>query len=164
MDSPSHQRFLELLGPHEPALWRLAGVHARGLVDREDLYQELVLQLWRSFSSFRAESSYSTFLYRVALNTALAWNRKARNTSRPLSLEDLPDTEDRRAHDSSHEHERLARAIQQLAPLDRAVISLALEDLSYEEIATITGLSISNVGTRLSRSRAHLRSILEKHS
>lgn len=161
MEPPHHQRFLELLAPHEPALWRLAGVHARGGGDREDLYQELVLQLWRSFERFRGESSYSTFLYRVALNTALAWSRKARNTSRPVSLEVLPDTEDRRAHESSDAYERLTRAIQQLTPLDRAVVSLALEDLSYEEIATITGLSISNVGTRLSRSRAHLRSILE---
>lgn len=163
MEPTPHQRFLELLAPHEPALWRLTGVHARGWVDREDLYQELVLQLWRSFERFRGDSSYSTFLYRVALNTALAWNRKARNAGRPLSLDDLPDTEDRRADESSHEHERLTHAIQQLAPLDRAVISLALEDLSYEEIATITGLSISSVGTRLSRSRAHLRSSLEDH-
>jgi RNA polymerase sigma factor (sigma-70 family) len=161
MDSAPHQRFLEQLAPHEPALWRLAGLHARGRGDREDLYQELVLQLWRSFGNFRGESSYSTFVYRVALNTALAWNRKARSLTPTLSLEDLPDTEDSRTDDSTQVRELLATAIQKLAPLDRSVIGLALEGLSYEEIASITGLSVSNVGTRLSRNKSHLRSILE---
>jgi RNA polymerase sigma factor (sigma-70 family) len=132
---------------------------ARGFAaaaDRDDLSQELLLAVWKAVPAFRAGARVSTFLYRVAHNAALTWSRgRRRRGAREAPLElaaVLP------AAPSSDE-ERLARlyaAIQTLPPLDRSLVLLSLDDLSYAEMATLHGLTPSNVGARLTRARQAL--------
>lgn len=153
--------FLTHVRPHQGTIRRMAALYARGGSERDDLVAEILLQLWRSFERFRGEASFSTFLYRVALNTALLWTRRrasAPQVDERVAVEDLGRTPTRSFDDE--DVRRLYAAIRELAPLDRALVLLALDENSHREIAAITGLSVDNVGVRLSRSRARLRKSL----
>ena len=156
-DQDRQQRFLEALRPHRGALRKVANLYARDAADREDLEAEVVLQLWRSFEGFRGDAAFSTFLYRVALNTALMWSRRAGSgprVDREVAVEELGTVADER---DDEDVRRLYAAIRALRPVDRALVLLALEGRSHREIAEVTGLSTDNVGVRLSRCRARLR-------
>lgn len=151
------QRFLQALRPHRGAIAKVAALYARGAADREDLEAEVVLQLWRSFEGFRGEAAFSTFLYRVALNTALMWARRAGSGPR-VDGDVRPEELGAEAAERDDEDvRRLYAAIRALPPVDRALVLLALEGRSHREIAEVTGLTTDNVGVRLSRCRARLR-------
>jgi len=156
-------RFVELIHEHQGILHRVCSVYAKQAADRQDLFQDMVLQLWRSFASFRGQSSITTWIYRVALNTALLERRKA---SRRPNL--IPSSEGEVDHLAAidppterDELETLRTCIQELPSLDRAIVLLHLEERSYDEIAEITGLSRSNVSVRLVRLKERLRRALE---
>jgi len=157
------QRFVDLIEKHQGILHRICSVYANHSHDRQDLFQDMVLQLWRSYASFRAQSSFTTWMYRVALNTALLQRRRA--TRRP----DL--TRGGEAEIASvpvpapapNDGVGLLRAcIRELPTLDRAIVLLHLEERSYDETAEITGLSRSNVSVRLVRLKERLRRMLEE--
>ena len=116
----------------------------------EDLFQEIMTNLWNSLPSFRGESKPSTWLYRIAINTALLYRRKV------VRSEALPELADEREgpHQDLEDQERLAAlraAIARLADQDRLVVTLLLEGLSYREIADITGMTVNYVGVKISR-------------
>jgi RNA polymerase sigma-70 factor (ECF subfamily) len=127
--------------------------------DQEDLFQEIVYQLWKSFPSFKGDSKVSTWIYRVALNTAMAIYRKQRV---PISYhEELG--EHIHPHSEagiSENEERLFLALRTLSDPDKAVISLFLEDFSYREMADIIGITESNVAVRLNRIKVKLKKML----
>lgn len=159
-DAERQARFVELVRVHQGAIRKVAALYARDRADREDLFQEIALQLWRSFEGFRGESAFSTFLYRVALNTALMRIRSAQR--RPEAGAAAAEREAAAPASSRDEEEveRLYAAIRELAPIDRAIVMLVLEERSHEEIAAVTGLTTGNVGVRLSRGKARLRRLL----
>jgi len=157
------QRFVELIEKHQGILHRICSVYAHHAPDRQDLFQDMVLQLWRSFALFREQSSFTTWMYRVALNTALLQKRRA--SRRPdltqggeAEIAFLPVA----AAEPDDGAELLQRCIRELPTLDRAIILLQLEDHSYDQIAEITGLSRSNVSVRLVRLKERLRRMLEE--
>jgi RNA polymerase sigma-70 factor (ECF subfamily) len=150
-------RFVELLFAHQGVVRRVASLYARDAADREDLTQEIALQAWRAFARFRGDAAFSTFLYRVALNTALMRVRRkyrAPNFEPPVALESLA-APARAAIDE--DVERLYAAIRELAPLDRAIVMLVLDERSHAEIADVTGLTVGNVSVRLMRAKQRLR-------
>ena len=156
-----HGEFVELIHEHQGILHRVCWIYALDTADRQDLFQDMVMQLWRSFASFRGESSFSTWMYRVALNTALMHRRK---NSRTIQLESSVDEEvaSSRPGDAQLEEdvELLYRSIQELPQLDRAIILLYLEQRGYDEIAEITGLTRTNVSVRIVRAKDRLRELL----
>ena len=159
-DPERQARFVDLVAAHQGALRKVAALYAHDAADREDLLQEITLQLWRCFDSFRGEAAFSTFLYRVALNTALMRLRKSYRRPPIASgraVEELPAPAATR---DDEEVERLYAAIRQLGPIDRAIVALVLEGRSYDEIAAVTGLSAGNVGVRLVRGKERLRRLL----
>jgi RNA polymerase sigma-70 factor (ECF subfamily) len=124
----------------------------------EDLYQEAVLNLWRSYPKFRNESSYSTWIYKIALNSCISDIRRRNRTHPhvPLSLsEEIVFEPDSMAEDI----QELYRLIHQLKTMERAIILLWLEEKPYQEIAEITGLSLSNVATKLKRIKEKLKTM-----
>lgn len=152
------EEFLRRIRPHQGVLRRLATVHADSIEDRRDLTQEILLQLWRSFPSYRGEAAFSTWMYRVALNTALlGWRNRSRRPEGHLVadarvLETLP------AQGSRDETVHLLYAsIRALPAIDRVLVALWLEGHSYQGIAEITGLGRSNVSVRLVRLKERLR-------
>jgi RNA polymerase sigma-70 factor (ECF subfamily) len=162
------QEFDRLLAANGPALARLAASYTNTPSDRDDLLQEIALAVWQALRAFRGECSARTFLFRIAHNRAIAYlaHSLARSRGRlPAGeVDDIhdpaPDPESGLAREQAAQ--RLRRAIHCLPLVYRQVIVLALEDMGYEEIAEVLGISESNVGARLSRARQLLRESLEK--
>ncbi len=128
--------------------------------DREDLMQELLLALWRAIPAFKGGAKTSTFVYRVAHNTALTWKRSQRGYARKLErFEALAAEPASSGPEEGRDRERLGqiyRELREFPPLDRSLLLLHLDDLAYAEIAEIHGLTESNVGVRLSRLKSKL--------
>lgn len=163
MDPERQARFLTLVEAHQGAIHKIAAVYAHDRQDREDLLQEIALQLWRSFDSFRGEAAFSTFLFRVALNTALMHQRRSPRRGSRVEVGGEEVTSPAATRDDE-DVERLYSAIRELGALDRTIVLLVLEGRSYSEIAAITGLKEGNVGVRLVRSKERLSRLLGEGS
>jgi RNA polymerase sigma factor (sigma-70 family) len=155
------QAFEALLDEHRKIVFKVARVYARGEEDRRDLAQEIVAQLWRAFPAYDVTRRFSTWMYRIALNTGISyWRRESERLKR---FESLDGALAGRIEGGSPIEEPDARlrllseAIDGLESLDRALILLYLEERSYAEIAEIIGISETNVATRIGRLKQRLR-------
>ncbi len=142
--------FLDLFQRHKAPVQRLCFAYLNHAAEVEDLFQEIMSNVWNALPSFRGESQPGTWLYRIAVNTALLYRRKWKRG------EELPELADPSAgaHQNLEDQERLAAlrsAIAELPDQDRLVITLLLEGLSYREVAEITGLTVNYVGVKISR-------------
>jgi RNA polymerase sigma-70 factor, ECF subfamily len=150
--------FGEWLAGHKGILFKVVHAYAFEHADRQDLFQEVAVQVWRSVDAFRGESSVPTWLYRVALNTAIAWGRKEdrhrRSTETLDVVEGLLTTASAEKRDPRVEW--LYQQIAQLKDVDRSVALLLLDGFSYKEIAAIVGLTESNVGVKINRIKSAL--------
>jgi RNA polymerase sigma-70 factor (ECF subfamily) len=162
MDQPSRQtRFLDLLEQNRGIVHRIAYAYSREPTEREDLAQEIVLQLWRSFDRYDFRRRFSTWMYRVALNVAISHQRSEERRTRVVVgadsslLETIPDRS--RSPDSADDLRLLRDVVARLNALDRALIVLYLEGSTHAEIAEVLGISETNAGTRLGRIRQRLR-------
>jgi len=161
MDVGDRQReFLDLMEAHQGIVGKVAWLYAGSPDEREDLRQEIVMQAWRSFGSFRGDSRFSTWMYRVALNTALLARRRRRARPVTEALSESSPLPAPAAPGSDPDLERLQDCIRRLRELDRAVILLYLEQHTHEEIAELTGLGSKNVSVRISRIKKQLRDCL----
>ncbi|MBO5443971.1 MAG: sigma-70 family RNA polymerase sigma factor [Muribaculaceae bacterium] len=124
--------------------------------DADDLFQEVLICLWKGFDSFRGDSNIRSWVYRVSMNTCISYKRKKRVKTVPLDLSpDVLDNNSPQGKQASMLHARISR----LEPFDRAIVLLWLENLPYDEIAAITGISAKNVGVRLLRIKEKLKSL-----
>lgn len=132
--------------------------------DRRDLFQEVVLQLWRGYPSFKEQSKITTWMYRVALNTAITGLRKRKRRPNHLDLETAEYVPMPQGNvDSPEEVLFLYKAITQLSEVERAITMLYLEEHSYDEIAEIIGITANNVGVKINRIKVKLRKLLTPH-
>lgn len=158
--------FKRWLAQHSGLIFKVARAFAPGDADRDDLVQEILLQLWRSLPRFEGKAKESTWIYRVALHTALAWHRsenKRRAPQAPMpAIEELPEPDDLAARERDELVARLYSAIRRLPKMDAALVLLYLDDLSYREMADVLGISESNVGVKLNRARKTLAEMLKE--
>lgn len=154
-------KFIDRVYRHQGILYRICSVYTQDTEDWNDLWQEILMQLWKSYPSFGAQSSFSTWMYRVALNTALMHRRQRARRPVTTSAEEhqFPVTENPRPH-ADEDVQLLYRCIQELPRVDRAIILLKLELKSYQEISEITGFSVKNVSVRIVRIKEKLRQLL----
>ncbi len=163
-------RFLNLVAENQNRILRICRVYAWNPTDRDDLYQEILFQIWRALPGLKDHSQANTWLYRIALNTSVSFIRKraARGGSTlPLDPKELTrHIEARQTHDGppGDDLSKLYEAIAQLDSVERALIALFLEDLSYEEIADVLGLSASHVGVRLYRTKKKLSVLMKEET
>ena len=170
MPTKHEQKFLTLVRENDGRLRHICRVYGRDAEARKDLYQEIMFQLWRSLPSFAGASSIDTWVYRVALNTALTHARR-RPVHPETSLdEDHIEAADLAAEsaaaddtlDLSEQSERLYAAIDRLGEVDRMLVTMYLDDRSYREMAEVIGISESHVGVKLHRIKKSLaRSLAE---
>ncbi len=154
--SELEQRFLSLVDSYKQVIYKVCFMYATDDETISDLYQEVVLNLWTAFPRFRSESKPSTWVYRISMNTCIS--RLRRNTRRPETVSLTMSMADLFPEESEREQlQELYRLISQLGELERALILLWLDDKSYEEIAEIISISVSNVGVRINRVKAKLR-------
>jgi RNA polymerase sigma-70 factor (ECF subfamily) len=153
------ERFLKTIDAHQSIIHKIMSFYVIDKEDKKDLFQEILLQLWKSFPSFENRSSITTWIYRVALNTALLNQRKRINTKRSLKNYALEYSETIDAQ-NNEKILSLYMAIDQLSPIDKAITLLYLEQKTYQDIADILELQKSNVGVRVNRIKQKLKTVL----
>ncbi len=155
---------------HRDALYRLCCAYVRDEADRQDLYQETLIRIWKSLDAFRGQSNLGTWMYRVAVNTCLGWLRHEQRRSRMLEQAwkeqtsaaavmepDLPTV-------AAENMRQLYACIARLAPVDRLLVSLYLEEMATAEMAAVLGISEGNVRVKLHRIKNQLREMWEKEN
>lgn len=149
----SDTQFLEMIRQNEGIIYKVTSFYTDKDHPISDLYQEVVLNLWKAFPSFRGESKYSTWIYRIALNTCVSFYRRSKNNVTYVDISmDIPEIQE-----TDDQIQELYRLINRLGKIERALVLLYLDDKSYKEISEITGLSVTNVATKLSRIKDKLK-------
>ena len=151
--------FQTLLAKHEGILFRVVNTYARQPEDQQDLFQEMRVQLWRAFPRYDSQRAFSTWAYRVALNTAISWFRRRNNATVYADLDGFESPQPPEVGEKAHV---LTNLIDQLDPLDRAILTLYLDDVPQNEIAEIVGTTPGNIATKISRIKARLRAQFEQ--
>lgn len=163
-------RFLELVTENRNRILRVCRVYAWNAADQDDLYQEVLFQIWRGLPSLKEPQFANTWLYRVAINTAIAFARKRTSrTARTVSFEhaDLTRTIESRQTPVDNSDDRIAdlyTAIYKLDPLEKALVTLFLEDFTYEQMAEATGISANHVGVMLHRAKKKLSCLMAEEA
>ena len=151
------KKFAQMVGEHKSTIYTVCYMFSQDADEVSDLFQEVLINLWKGFEGFEHRSDIKTWIYRVALNTCSSIDRKKRRSaSVPLTL-DINLFEDR--DEDSRQVDMLHKRISKLQPFDRAIVLLWLEDLSYEEIGQIVGITAKNVSVRLFRIREQLKNM-----
>ena len=155
------KNFINLINEHQGLIHKVCIMYENDQDARNDLFQEIVLQLWKSFPSFRGEAKITTWMYRIALNTAISGFRKQ---TRHIKTEDLREVHmnisDAWGDDQEENFQRLQWAIRQLTEIERAMIMMALEEIPYDEIAETVGITQNNVRVRMNRIREKIRKLM----
>ena len=151
------KEFTAMVREHKDTIYMVCYMFSKDNAEVEELYQEILINLWRSLPSFEGRSSVRTWIWRISLNTCVSIDRKKRRREKlPLEMDiDLYNDSDRDTKQIKLLHERISR----LGPFDRAIILLWLEDMSYEEIGAIVGISEKNVSVRLYRIKEQLKTM-----
>jgi RNA polymerase sigma factor (sigma-70 family) len=157
------QAFIEIINGNRGTIYKVCNLYCDEGENRKDLVQEIILQLWKSFPSFRKEANVNTWVYRVALNTAISnFRRESKRPANASITEEtfqLPDIQ--YSTEEKEKFDLLRQAIEQLTAVEKAVIMLYLDEKSYDEIAEIMGITNSNVGVRLNRIKNKLSKIIK---
>ena len=146
--------FSRIVKQHKSTIYTVCYMFSKDADEVNDLFQEVLINLWKGFTSFQGRSDLSTWIWRVSLNTCISCERKKKLDTVPLSMEiNLFEDQD----EDSQQIQLLHKRIHQLKPIDRAIVLLWLENLSYEEIGAIVGITAKNVGVRLYRIKEELK-------
>ena len=161
MNSDKEKKFLRLISEHEGLIHKICHVYAADALAKQDLFQEIVIQLWKSFENFRNESKISTWMYRVALNTALT--EKRRNKTK-VSISFFDSLKDDKAQESNMDADEenlnlLFSAISKLTEVEKAVVMLYLDDKSYEDMEDVLGINQGTLRVKMNRIKEKLRQI-----
>ncbi len=157
-------QFTALIHENQGLIIKISRLYTNCLEDEEDLFQEIVLQLWRSYSSFNGDSKITTWMYRVALNTAITSLRKFKkneglhDTGDEIAFAKIPETEDNQLQERI---DKLYRNIKKLPDIERAIVSMYLDDLSYREISENLGISEVNARVKMNRLKKMLKILME---
>lgn len=165
LDSERNHIFEDWLAAHKGILFKVVRAYAFEHADRQDLFQEVAIQVWRSVDAYRGDSSVPTWIYRIALNAAISWTRKQdrhHRGKRPLAIVEGLLTAS--AAEADPRVEWLYRQIAQLKDVDRSVALLMLDGLPYKDIAAIAGVSEGNVAVKINRIKAALTAQLAKET
>ena len=155
----SEKDFLEQVKLNQGIIYKLVSLYAADAEEKKDLYQEVLLQAWKGFSGFRRESKFSTWLYRVSLNTILTQKRKASIIEYQASIDSLSDMRSETVHLSGFSS--LKEVIRTLPETDRAIISMHLDGYENAEIAAVAGISNNHVAVKLYRIKQQLTNYLK---
>ena len=148
-------KFAQTIKQNKSTIYTVCYMFSKDADEVNDLFQEAVINMWRGFEGFENRSDVKTWIYRVTLNTCISIDRKKRrNTTEPLSM-NINLFEDR--DEDTRQIDMLHKRISRLKPFDRAIVLLWLENMSYDEIAQIVGISVKNVSVKLYRIKEQLK-------
>ena len=157
LDPQQNTDFIALIKSHERLIYKVCSMYAVQPEDVKDIFQEIVLQAWKSFPGFKHNAKPGTWLYRVALNTAINYKR-AHNKIKTVGQAELLNEQGICLPELDEEYKLMHRMICMLPPVEKAIVMLYLDDYSYKEMAEIMGMSETNIGTKLMRIKEKLKS------
>lgn len=156
------QEFLNRIENHKGILYKVSKMYMDNYDDQQDLFQEIVCQLWKSYETFRNESQFSTWMYRVAVNTAIVFLRKEKKKvdKYEIASENIKE-EEGDSHIKESQLEHFYKAVQKLEKIDKAIIFYQLEGFSHKEIGENLGISEGNARVKLNRAKEKLKEIIK---
>lgn len=162
MNNSLEERFLDDFEKNQNIAHKICRLYTTNKNDHNDLFQEITIQLWKNYSKFRGDAKFSTWMYRVALNTAISLYRKSTRTIKTNDISDIVYKIKSEEYDDTEELQlkALYKAIHGLNDIDKALIFLYLEDKNYKEIATALGISQVNARVKMNRAKNKLKNIL----
>lgn len=154
--------FIQLLDEHQNIIHKICRIYTNNTVDHEDLFQEISIQLWKAYPNFRGDSKFTTWAYRVALNTAISLFRKSRKNVETSSIDISSFQLKYHEYDDTEEIQLqlLYKAIHQLNDIDKALVFMYLEDKDYRDISETLGISEVNARVKMNRIKTKLKEIL----
>lgn len=158
------EQFLEVVKENNGIIHKVCHLYCCSVADKEDLFQEILLQLWKAFPKFRNESKISTWMYRIALNTAITDFRRQQRSIRTVNGV-LPESTDWYDHNPVEQKERLAvlqHAFNHLSDIEKALVILYLEEKNYQEMEEILGIGQANLRVKMNRIKDKLRRQVEQ--
>lgn len=152
------KEFTKLLKENQGIVYKICQIYFYNRLDKEDYFQEIVIELWKAFPNFKGQSKFSTWMYRVSLNTAIDLLRKEKTQPKLIKFDQqelhIPENSTKEISDKQ---EKLYRAINLLSEIEKAIIILYLEDYSYKEISEIVGISETYTGVKINRIKTELQ-------
>lgn len=162
MSKALEQQFISLLKENQRIIHKVCKIYTDNPVEHEDLFQEICVQLWKSYPSFRGEAKFSTWMYRIALNTAISLFRKTQKSIQTyqesdyfklkITIEDYQDDSDKIA--------KMYDAIHRMTDIEKALIMMYLDDKSYREISEILGITEGNARVKMNRAKEKLKTLI----
>ncbi|WP_160136304.1 RNA polymerase sigma factor [Chryseobacterium sp. c4a] len=151
--------FVEFFKPNQRLIHKICRIYTNNAEDHEDLFQEITIQLWKSFLGFKGEAKFSTWMYRVALNTAITLFRKPRKKDSQAVDIDVSSLkmEYEAYEDDEHKLQKMYKAIYELSDVEKALIMMYLEDKPYKEIGEILGITEGNARVKMNRAKNNLK-------
>ncbi|MBS3806516.1 MAG: sigma-70 family RNA polymerase sigma factor [Bacteroidales bacterium] len=164
-ESRKKEEFLSLITEHQDLIRKVAAMYYKNRADQEDAFQEILVNLWKAYPTFRGESKITTWMYRVALNTVISGFRKASNrVQRNRSDVNISDEliKPERDQVSNEDIHVLYQSIERLTDIEKAVIMLYMEEKTYDDIAEIMGMTRTNVGVKINRIKKKLQKLYKE--
>ena len=156
------KEFIHLLNQHQKIVYKVCNLYMDLHSDREDLFQEITLQAWKAYGNFRGDAKFSTWLYRVALNTAITFFRKDKKKPDIYSTDSMPEKVEENTDPAEEQVKDMYAAIGELSKIDKALVMLYLEDYSYQEIGEMMGITANNVAVKMNRIKVRLKEGAQK--
>ncbi|MFW2136807.1 sigma-70 family RNA polymerase sigma factor [Soonwooa sp.] len=164
MDS-KQKEFSQLIKSNQGLIIKVSRLYTNSLEDEQDLFQEIVLQLWRSYDSFKGNSKISTWMYRVALNTAITLFRKRTKSPLTSELDEVHfEYEQEQDDEKQAQISLLYKVIKLLPNVERAIVMMYLDDISYKEIAETLGITEVNARVKMNRLKKTLKELMTQHA
>jgi RNA polymerase sigma-70 factor (ECF subfamily) len=158
----TERQFKKLIQENERLIWKVCNIYAYTRADREDLFQDIVVRIWIALPTFRAESKVSTWIYRVAINTAITGLRKKKDLIHSIEPASLPtDAIDEDTRAEQEQLQELYTAIESLNSIEKAIVMLYLEERSYIEMEEILGIAQGTLRVKMNRIKEKLRQLTE---
>lgn len=158
----AEREFIVLLKEHQKIIYKVCNLYMQSHADREDLFQEITLQAWKAYGNFRGDSKFSTWLYRVALNTAITFYRKEKKNI-VLNVETLPELSEINVDQIEEKTKAMYMAIGELSKIDKAIVMLYLEDYNYNQISEVIGITPNNIAVKMNRIKIKLKELSKRH-
>ncbi len=159
MSTGQEKTFIEFFKPNQKLIHKICRIYTDNAEDHEDLFQEITIQLWKSFSGFKGEAKFSTWMYRVALNTAITLFRKPKKRDAQTVDIDVSSLKIQYEayEDDEYKLQKMYKAIYELSDVEKALIMMYLEDKPYKEIGEILGITEGNARVKMNRAKNNLK-------
>ena len=155
--------FIQLIGENQKIIHKVCNLYMNNEQDKKDLFQEILLSAWKGYSNFKGDAKFSTWLYRVSLNTAVTFYRKEKRQIATVPMQPEFTTAEENYHADEEQLTAMYISINHLSAIDKALVMLYMEDYDYVEIGEMLGITANNVAVKINRIKSKLKESAKKY-